>query len=48
MANAINYAEKYQAELDQVLRQSMLTNELETPNVQMGRGRYDLGVSSVP
>lgn len=33
MANAINYAEKYQTELDQVLRQSMLTNELETPNV---------------
>lgn len=33
MANAINYAEKYQTELDQVLTQSMLTNELETPNV---------------
>jgi len=33
MANAINYAEKYQTELDQVLAQSMLTNELETPNV---------------
>ena len=33
MANVINYAEKYQTELDQVLTQSMLTNELETPNV---------------
>src|SRR5690554_4927117 len=33
MANTINYAEKYQTELDQVLTQSMLTNELETPNV---------------
>lgn len=33
MANAINYAEQYQTELDQVLVQSMLTNELETPNV---------------
>src|SRR5690606_19106518 len=33
MANVINYAEKYQTELDQVLTQSMLTNELETSNV---------------
>ena len=33
MANTINYAKKYQMELDQVLTQSMLTNELETPNV---------------
>jgi len=34
MANAINYAEQYRSELDQVLRQSMLTGELETPNVR--------------
>src|SRR5690554_7725920 len=33
MANAINYAEQYRSELDQVLKQNMLTNELETPNV---------------
>ncbi|MGG3958416.1 hypothetical protein ABEV20_04010 [Bhargavaea massiliensis] len=33
MANAINYAQKYQTELDQVLVQNMLTAELETPNV---------------
>jgi len=33
MANAINYAEKYQQELDQVLVQNMLTAPLETPNV---------------
>ncbi|NPC91216.1 hypothetical protein HOO54_02840 [Bacillus sp. WMMC1349] len=33
MANAINYAEKYSNELDQVLTQSMLTTELETSNV---------------
>lgn len=33
MANAINYAEKYNQELDQVLSQSMLTTALETPNV---------------
>src|SRR5690606_15820286 len=33
MANAINYAERYQTELDQVLRQAMLTNVIETPNV---------------
>lgn len=33
MANAINYAERYQTELDQVLKQAMLTNVLETPNV---------------
>ena len=33
MANAINYAEQYRSELDQVLKQNMLTNELETSNV---------------
>src|SRR5690606_32482187 len=33
MANAINYAERYQQELDQVLTQATLTNALETPNV---------------
>lgn len=33
MPNSINYAEKYQSELDQVLTQSMLSNLLETPNV---------------
>jgi hypothetical protein len=31
---AINYAEKYQTELDQVIKQATLTNVLETPNVQ--------------
>ena len=30
---AINYAEQYQQELDQVIKQATLTNELETPNV---------------
>lgn len=34
MANAINYAELYQQELDQVLTQATLTNALETPNVR--------------
>lgn len=33
MANAINYAEKYQTELDQVIKQATLTNVLETPQV---------------
>lgn len=33
MANAINLAEKYQQELDQVIKQGALTAELETPNV---------------
>jgi hypothetical protein len=33
MANAINYAERYQAELDQAFTQNTLTNILETPNV---------------
>lgn len=33
MANAINYAEQYRQELDQLLAQEALTNELETPNV---------------
>lgn len=33
MVNAINYAEKYQRELDQKLTQGLLTAELETPNV---------------
>ncbi|EQB34634.1 hypothetical protein M948_20630 [Virgibacillus sp. CM-4] len=33
MANAINFAEKYQTELDQVIMQATLTNDLETPNV---------------
>lgn len=31
---AINYAQKYQTELDQVMKQSMLTAALETPQVQ--------------
>jgi hypothetical protein len=31
---AINYAERYQQELDQVIKQATLTNVLETPNVQ--------------
>jgi len=31
MANVINYAEQYRSELDQVLKQSMLTGDLETP-----------------
>ena len=39
MANVINYAEQYRSELDQVLKQSMLTGELETPNVQWLRGK---------
>ncbi|MFC5773696.1 hypothetical protein [Ectobacillus antri] len=33
MPNAINYAQKYGQELDQVLKQESLTAELETPNV---------------
>lgn len=33
MANAINYAEKYQRELDQLISQQALTTELETPQV---------------
>lgn len=33
MANAINYAEKYQMELDQVIQQATLTTNIETPNV---------------
>ena len=33
MANAINYAEKYQKELDQILTQGLLTAPLETPQV---------------
>ncbi|MEC1552544.1 hypothetical protein P9D28_08905 [Bacillus haynesii] len=33
MTNAINYAQKYTQELDQVFQQSMLTTELETPSV---------------
>lgn len=33
MANVINYAEKYTAELDQVLQQQSLTGILETPSV---------------
>jgi len=33
MANVINYAQVYQAELDQVIKQATLTNVLETPNV---------------
>src|SRR5690554_2644499 len=39
MANSINYAEQYRSELDQVLRQSMLTGDLEAPNVQWLRGK---------
>lgn len=34
MANAINYAEQYQSELDQAIVQNTLTNVLETPNVK--------------
>ena len=33
MANAINYAERYQTELDQTITQATLTSQLETPNV---------------
>lgn len=33
MANVINYAERYQTELDQAIVQATLTNVLETPNV---------------
>ncbi|MFB4164799.1 hypothetical protein ACE1TI_13455 [Alteribacillus sp. JSM 102045] len=33
MANAINYAEQYQTELDQVITQATLTSDLETPQV---------------
>ncbi|MCC2250074.1 hypothetical protein JUJ52_08850 [Virgibacillus sp. AGTR] len=33
MPNAINYAQKYQTELDQVIKQATLTNDLETPSV---------------
>lgn len=33
MANAINYAQKYQRELDQMIQQGLLTSILETPNV---------------
>lgn len=33
MPNAINYAQRYQTELDQVLKQATLTNVLETPDV---------------
>lgn len=48
MANAINYAEQYRSELDQVLRQSMLTNELETPNVVwMGAKTFHVPTLSV-
>lgn len=46
---AINYAEKYQTELDQVIKQTTLTNALETPNVNwMGAKTFhvpSLGVS---
>lgn len=48
MANAINYAEKYQTELDQVIKQSILTNVLETPNVQwMGAKTFHVPSLSV-
>lgn len=33
MANVINYAERYESELDQAIVQSNLTADLETPNV---------------
>src|SRR5690625_5463205 len=33
MANVINYAERFQEELDQAIAQNTLTNALETPNV---------------
>lgn len=39
MANAINYAEKWSRELDQVLRQNSLTAELETPQVNWLDGK---------
>lgn len=48
MANAINYAEKYTQELDQVLTQSMLSNRLETPNVNwMGAKTFHVPSLSV-
>src|SRR5690554_773411 len=48
MANAINYAEQYRSELDQVLKQNMLTNELETPNVVwMGAKTFHVPTLSV-
>jgi hypothetical protein len=46
---AINYAEKYQTELDQVIKQTTLTSLIETPNVNwMGARTFhvpSLGVS---
>ncbi|MEH7081110.1 hypothetical protein V7101_21315 [Bacillus velezensis] len=33
MSNAINYAQKYERELDQLIRQQAITSDLETPNV---------------
>jgi len=45
---AINYAEKYQTELDQVIKQATLTNVLETPNVQwMGARTFHVPSLSV-
>ncbi|WP_077623835.1 hypothetical protein [Sediminibacillus massiliensis] len=45
---AINYAEKYQTELDQVIKQATLTNVLETPNVQwMGAKTFHVPSLSV-
>lgn len=48
MANAINYAERYQTELDQVIKQATLTNALETPNVNwMGAKTFHVPSVSV-
>ena len=48
MANAINYAAKYQTELDQIIKQSTLTNVLETPNVNwMGAKTFHVPSLSV-
>jgi len=48
MGNVINYAEQYQQELDQVIKQATLTNDLETPNVQwMGARTFHVPTLSV-
>ncbi|OQM47531.1 hypothetical protein B6A27_00355 [Anoxybacillus sp. UARK-01] len=45
---AINYAERYQAELDQVIKQATLTNVLETQNVNwMGARTFHVPTLSV-
>lgn len=48
MPNVINYAEKYGDTLDQVIKQSTLTNVLETPNVNwMGARTFHVPSLSV-